>query len=184
MKLNFSVKSDLSFGIEHLKDKLGYEISEDGIRITAEEGSRLGVSFSDGEATVYYQKKHQFFRELCLLVGRLKESDLPFDITEDTHFETVSAMIDASRCAVPTVKTAKELIIAKAKQILIPLFCWSFVSLIVHIIKILAGVSTHKISLVWIFQTILSGFWGGPWFLWAIWWCSLIHSSIMYMVIR
>ena len=71
-------------------------------------------------------------------------------------------------------KTAKELIIAKAKQILIPLFCWSFVSLIVHIIKILAGVSTHKISLVWIFQTILSGFWGGPWFLWAIWWCSLI----------
>ena len=89
-------------------------------------------------------------------------------------------------------KTAKELIIAKAKQILIPLFCWSFVSLIVHIIKILAGVSTHKISLVWIFQTILSGFWGGPWFLWAIWWCSLIviigrkffsDSSLFYFAV-
>lgn len=71
-------------------------------------------------------------------------------------------------------KTEKELIVSKAKQILIPLVCWSFVSLLVHIIKILAGVSSHKITLVWIFQTIFSGFWGGPWFLWAIWWCSLI----------
>ena len=71
-------------------------------------------------------------------------------------------------------KTAKELIVSKSKQILIPLFCWSFVSLFVHIIKILAGVSSHKITLVWIFQTIFSGFWGGPWFLWAIWWCSLL----------
>ena len=71
-------------------------------------------------------------------------------------------------------KTCKELLLAKAKQILIPLFCWSFISLLVHIIKIINGVSAIKISIIWIIQTILSGFWGGPWFLWAIWWCSFL----------
>ena len=70
-------------------------------------------------------------------------------------------------------KTENELLFAKAKQILIPLFCWSFVSLLVHIIKIVLGVSSYKLSIIWILQTILSGFWGGPWFLWAIWWSSL-----------
>lgn len=69
-------------------------------------------------------------------------------------------------------KTAKELLFAKFKQLIIPLFCWSFVATIIQIIKVLAGVSTYKITFIWICQTILSSFWGGPWFLWAIWWSS------------
>ena len=89
-------------------------------------------------------------------------------------------------------KSAKEMLIIKAKQILIPLFSWSFVSLLVHIVKIALGVSTHNISIIWIFQTILSGFWGGPWFLWAIWWSSTLiilgrrlfkDSPIFYIII-
>ena len=47
-------------------------------------------------------------------------------------------------------KTNKELIIAKCKQLLVPLICWSFISLFVQVIKILAGVVSKKITLLWI----------------------------------
>ena len=71
-------------------------------------------------------------------------------------------------------KKCKTLLFVKFKQLIIPLFCWSFISLIVEVIKILAGVSTHEFGFIWIFQTILASFWGGPWFLWALWWSSLL----------
>lgn len=71
-------------------------------------------------------------------------------------------------------KTPLQLLVAKAKQMLVPLFCWSFVSLAVQTIKIFLGLSTHKFTLNWVLGMISSSFWGGPWFLWAIWWCSLV----------
>lgn len=71
-------------------------------------------------------------------------------------------------------KTFKELLKSKLKQLLIPLGCWSVITLIVECVKIPLGVSTHTFGFVWIFQTLLAGFIGGPWFLWALWWCSLI----------
>ena len=71
-------------------------------------------------------------------------------------------------------KSTKELLVGKVKQVIIPLFCWSFVSMVVEIIKIIVGVSTSTFSIVWMGQTILSAFWHGPWFLWAIWWCSFV----------
>ncbi|MBR2441548.1 MAG: hypothetical protein IKB20_00535 [Clostridia bacterium] len=40
-------------------------------------------------------------------------------------------------------------------------------------IKVWAGVSAQSITLVWMGQTVLAGFWQGPWFLWAIWWSSV-----------
>ena len=89
-------------------------------------------------------------------------------------------------------KTLKELIISRIKQIVFPLFSWSFISLLVYVIKIAVGASTQKISIVWIFQTILASFWGGPWFLWAIFWSSLFvmigrsifkDSPIFYLLV-
>ena len=71
-------------------------------------------------------------------------------------------------------KDCKSLLFAKVKQLIVPLFSWSFITLIVEIIKIIAGVSHHQFSFVWIFQTVLASFWGGPWFLWALWWSSLL----------
>jgi fucose 4-O-acetylase-like acetyltransferase len=89
-------------------------------------------------------------------------------------------------------KTWTSLLFKKFKQLIITLFCWSFITLIVQIIKILAGASNQVFSFIWIFQTILSGFWGGPWFLWSLWWCSFIiiigrkffkDSPILYILI-
>ena len=110
MKMNFKLDRVFIKGVTRLADKLGYEISDDGITVTAIQSERIGVSLKDNLAILYYQKKHHLFRELGILCQKIREGATELDITEDTHFETVSAMIDASRCAVPTVKTAKELI--------------------------------------------------------------------------
>lgn len=89
-------------------------------------------------------------------------------------------------------KTVKELIIKKVKQLIIPLFCWSFVTLIVALFKIWVGVSSQSITFMWIIGMITSGFWGGPWFLWALWWSSIIviigkklfkNNILFYMLI-
>ena len=70
-------------------------------------------------------------------------------------------------------KTTKGILFSKIKQIIIPLACWSFIATIIQTVKALTGVSSSQVSFIWICQTLLSSFWGGPWFLWALWWCSL-----------
>ena len=71
-------------------------------------------------------------------------------------------------------KTHKQNLVNKFKQLIIPLFCWSLISTIINMAKILIGVSDETITLFWFLKKILSNFIYGPWFLWAIWWCSLI----------
>lgn len=108
MKLHFNVDKSFEVGIERLAPILGFEYG-DGITVTAKEGERIGVSLADGKAVIYYRDRVQFFRGLGILVENAK--DCPkFEIVEDGFFKTVSTMIDASRCAVPTVKTAKRLL--------------------------------------------------------------------------
>lgn len=71
-------------------------------------------------------------------------------------------------------KSSKQLLINKVKQLLVPLFCWSFVSLFVQMIKIAVGASAQEITFLWMCQTVNASFWGGPWFLWALWWSSVV----------
>lgn len=108
MKLNFNVDKSFDLGIDRLAGVLGFERGE-GIEVSAVRGDRIGVSLKDGKAVVYYRDKVQFFRGLGVLIENAKKS-AEFDITEDGFFETLSAMIDSSRCGVPTVKTVKSLI--------------------------------------------------------------------------
>ena len=108
MKLNFNVDRSFDLGIERLSGTLGFERGE-GISVSAVKGEKIGVSLKDGKAVIYYRDKVQFFRGLGVLIENAKKSD-KFDITEDGFFETLSAMIDSSRCGVPTVKTVKGLI--------------------------------------------------------------------------
>ncbi len=109
MKLNFNVDAELSVGIDRLADILGYEISESGISVSAEKGERIGASLKNGKATVYYRDKVQFFRGLGTLVEKAKTGS-DFDVSEDGFFTTLSTMVDASRCAVPTVSSVKKLL--------------------------------------------------------------------------
>lgn len=109
MKINFMIDEELLSSARRLFSILNVEESVDGIKLQAVCGERIGVSLSDGCATIYYHSKPQFFRGLGLLVENAKNSS-SFDITEDSFFETVSAMIDASRCSVPTVESTKRII--------------------------------------------------------------------------
>ena len=109
MKLKFNVDKAFDAGIQRLAEILGYEQSTDGITVTAVEGERIGVSLKDSCATIYYNKKHYFYRALGLLVENAKKSSA-FDITEDSHFTMLGVMIDTSRCGVPTVDSLKRMI--------------------------------------------------------------------------
>lgn len=107
LNLNFNVDKDLLVGVERLKKVIGYELGE-GITVKAEMGDKLGVSLKNGNAVIYYTKKHLFFRELGVLVENARRSD-EFDITEDGFFDVVSTMIDTSRNGVPTVATINKM---------------------------------------------------------------------------
>ena len=108
LRLKFNVDAELLIGIERLENVLGYEVGE-GITVTAVKSDRIGVSLKDGEAVIYYPKKHLFFRELGVLVENAKERD-SFEITEDGFFDVLSAMIDVSRNGVPTVNAVNKMI--------------------------------------------------------------------------
>lgn len=66
-----------------------------------------------------------------------------------------------------------ELLIVKFKQLIIPLACFSVVSLLIAIVKEAAFGASEVISVTWIAKTLFQSFVYGPWFLWALWWCSL-----------
>ena len=108
MKLNFKVDESLNVGIERLSSVLGYECGE-GVTVTAVKGEKIGVTLKNGNAVIYYRDKAQFFRGLGVLIENAKKAS-DFEVFEDGFFETLSAMIDSSRCGVPTVKTVKSLI--------------------------------------------------------------------------
>ena len=108
MKLNFKVDKTFDTGIERLSKILGYE-QGDGITVTAVKGEKIGVCLKNGAAVIYYRDKVQFFRGLGVLVERAKIS-AEFEVTESGFFESVSAMIDSSRCGVPTNNTVKSIL--------------------------------------------------------------------------
>ena len=109
MKLNFKVKDDLLIGARRLGGLLGYEISDSGITVTECKGDKVGIEVKSGAAKIYYKQKNQFFRELGILVNHLKDGGEDTVRIEESCFDTLGVMIDASRGAVPTVKTLNNL---------------------------------------------------------------------------
>jgi len=108
LKFKFNVDKELLSASTRLCDILGFEMGR-GIEVTAEKSGKTGVVLKKGKAHITYAKKHLFFRELGILVEHAKEND-EFEYWEEEYFECVSAMIDASRGAVPSVSGMKTLI--------------------------------------------------------------------------
>ena len=105
LKIFFSVPEELSVGIERLAPVLGYEIVSENadLFVEAEPAAHTGLELKNGRAVISYARRHLFFRELGLAVEHARE--VSFSLVEDNAFVTVGTMIDASRCAVPTVET-------------------------------------------------------------------------------
>ena len=71
-------------------------------------------------------------------------------------------------------KSWDKVLLIKFKQLIIPLTSWSIFVLCKNICKVLLGIKSGPITIMWLFKEFILGFIYGPWFLWAIWWCSLI----------
>lgn len=108
VRLAFQVDEAFHTGIDRLKKVLEFRTGE-GIEVTAVQGDKNGVTLEEGKAVIYYSKKHMFFRQLGVLVEHAR-SETAFSIFDEDHFETVSVMIDTSRCAVPTFLTISRLL--------------------------------------------------------------------------
>lgn len=108
MKIKFNVDQKFQTGIKRLEKLLGYEISEEGIELTAMCGDRIGTCLKNGKGVIYYAETNHFFRELSVFVQNAAKK-CEFDITEDNFFKTTGLMLDASRAAVQTVKTVCSL---------------------------------------------------------------------------
>lgn len=107
LKLKFDVDAGLLPGILRLQKILPFEEGE-GILVKAKECDSTGVVLENGKAIITYSRKHLFFRQLGILIENAHKGS--FSYTEDTHYTCISAMIDASRCAVPTVSAVKKLL--------------------------------------------------------------------------
>lgn len=109
MKFHFHVDNAFQSGISRLESLLNFAQAADGIPVYAVCGDRIGASLIDGIGTIYYQKKHHFFRELGVFVENTRKS-ASFDLTEDSFFETIGVMFNMSNMAPSTVEGTKELL--------------------------------------------------------------------------
>lgn len=114
MKLLFT--GDLSVlrsGIQALYQTVGFSEAEDGL--TVQVGPSAGendltVGLKQGEAYIYYGRKHQFFRGLGLLIQRIAGGETEFEHREKQQFDTIGPMFDLSRNAVMTVDSFKTML--------------------------------------------------------------------------
>lgn len=108
VRLSFRVDEAFHTGIDRLKKVLEFRTGE-GIEVTAVQGEKNGVTLAEGKAVIYYSRKHLFFRQLGVLVEHAR-TETEFSLFEDDFFQTVSVMIDTSRCAVPTFLSVSRLL--------------------------------------------------------------------------
>ena len=64
----------------------------------------------------------------------------------------------------------------KCKQLLLPLAGWSVVYTLIAAGKTVGG--EEVINALWIIRKLIEHFIYGPWFLWAVWWCSLVITLV------
>jgi fucose 4-O-acetylase-like acetyltransferase len=60
----------------------------------------------------------------------------------------------------------------KFKQLVVPLFFWGLISTFVVVISRI--INKTELSFIFIIKELIVNFICGPWFLWAVWWCSVI----------
>ncbi|GGA02640.1 N-acetyl-beta-D-glucosaminidase [Paenibacillus marchantiophytorum] len=108
MKLHFEGDlTSLLSGIQILSKELGIIEAEDGLTVHIEPSTGgLEVGLEQGKAYIRYERKHQFYRGLSLLVQHGRSGEL-FQIQEKQQFDTIGPMFDLSRNAVLTVNSFK-----------------------------------------------------------------------------
>ncbi|KZE81724.1 glycoside hydrolase [Paenibacillus elgii] len=109
MRIKFEGQTEeLSAGIGLLAEELRFTLSDDGIPVHVERTPNvLEVRLEQGQGTIRYGKKHEFFRALGLFIQHYGEKE-SFHIEEHPQFDAIGPQFDLSRNAVLTVDSFKE----------------------------------------------------------------------------
>ena len=112
LKLNFIGGEEIARAVAHLSEKLGFEISEDGVKVEVLKcDSGLMVQGLNGTYIISYGVIPDFCRGLCILIDKIKkESCEDFLIKQERKISKCGIMADVSRNAVLRVDTAKDII--------------------------------------------------------------------------
>ncbi len=103
-----NLPEDLKQPLLEVADLLQVNLSEDGIPVTVKQnGSGPKILCADGNVTIEYHKKPEFFRLLTLLPERISEGGV---YEENPAHEDLCLMSDCSRNAVYNVPAAKRMI--------------------------------------------------------------------------
>ncbi len=107
MKIRFTAKEELLRAARELSGKFGFELSSDGVPVSAEEGcGEFTVTGEDGGFRIRAQKRVQVFYALKAISDGEGKGALRFD----PSFRDLCYMLDASRNAVPKTETLRELV--------------------------------------------------------------------------
>lgn len=111
MKLNLIGEiQDLEAGLHLLSNELEIEIAEDGIPVHVQKSEKdIELGLENGQGWIRYRERIHFFRALGLFIEAVRQTQ-HFSITETPQFSTTGAIVDASRNAVPTVKSVRYLL--------------------------------------------------------------------------
>ena len=109
MKIDVSgLAEDLRAALCELSLDLKTECCEGGVRLSAVQGSKCGVSRDNDSAVIYYTTRASFFRQVRIL---RENADKPKFTREETPvFSSLTLMADNSRNAVLSVEGAERLI--------------------------------------------------------------------------
>ena len=112
MILNFMGETeDLRAGIAEVSQSLGFKVHEKGATVCIKKGIRsLKIAHKNGEYSIEYSIKAEFFRGLAILIDKIKAGEQDFEVIETKKFETCGIMIDVSRNAVLRVETVKDIL--------------------------------------------------------------------------
>lgn len=98
--------SDIEKGLKSAAVTRGFVIRDDGVNVEAVKGNDgYSLKGKDGQYTLIYNRKCEFFRAIAILVGMLEEGTNEIDISEKSSLEMCGVMLDCSRRAVPTKET-------------------------------------------------------------------------------
>lgn len=75
---------------------------------------------------------------------------------------------------VKSLYDVERVLLSRIKSFIIPQFSWSIILLIICIMDVIISNNNLVITLPWLFEKEIYCFLNVAWFLWAIWWCTVI----------
>ena len=103
-----NIDKELVAPVFEILTEVGIEVSDaSALCLKIEKSDALTVSRSDNTVTITYTRKNEIFRAISFLPRFFEDG---IEINEAPKYSLLSYMADASRNAVPNVKSAKQLI--------------------------------------------------------------------------